>query len=128
MVSSVMQVVENLPTFFVRMHNPGLERRNCTSGQRIWRSAMSRRSKGALSAMAAQLRAAAAVATLESGQDSASATTLDIPGTCTSWVVYSEMKARWRCWWPDDGGDTLVRAHNSDLLPTFEPGAEVLNT
>ena len=76
---------------------------------------MSRRSKGALSAMAAQLRTAAAVAELERGRDSAFATTLDIPNTYTSWVVYSEMKARWRCWRPDASGDTLVRAHNSGL-------------
>ena len=55
----------------------------------------------------------AAVAELERGRDCASATTLDISGTYTSWVVYSEMKARWRCWRPDAGGDTLVRAHNS---------------
>jgi len=65
--------------------------------------------------MAAQLRAAAAEATLESGWDSASATTLDIPGILTSWVVYSEMRARWHCWWLDAGGDTLVRTHNSGL-------------
>ncbi len=25
------------------------------------------------------------------------------------------MNARWRCWRPDDGGDTLVRVDSSDL-------------
>ncbi len=47
------------------------------------------RSRGAPSAMAAQTRAVPAGAT--AGWDSASPTTFDIPGTYTSWFVYSEM-------------------------------------
>jgi hypothetical protein len=50
------------PTFFVIMHSPGLEWRACTCGQRIWRSAMSLRSRGNLSVMAAQTRRVPAVA------------------------------------------------------------------
>ncbi len=34
------------PTFCVMMRRPGLERRACTCGQRIWRRAMSLRSRG----------------------------------------------------------------------------------
>jgi hypothetical protein len=70
------------PTFCVMMHSPGLERRACTCGQRIWRRAISLRSRGDLSAMAAQARAVPATAT--AGRDRTSATTLDVPGTYTS--------------------------------------------
>ncbi len=69
---------------------------------------MSLRSSGDLSVMAAQTRAAPAAAA--TGRDSASATTLDVPGRYTSWLVYSEMKARWRCWRPEVSGETLWRA------------------
>ncbi len=34
------------PTFWVMMRSPGLERRACTCGQRIWRRAISLRSRG----------------------------------------------------------------------------------
>jgi hypothetical protein len=44
------------------------------------------------------------------GRDRASTTTFDVPGTYTSWLVYSEMNARWRCWKPEVGGETLLRA------------------
>jgi hypothetical protein len=44
------------------------------------------------------------------GLDSAFATTFDIPCTYTSWLVYSEMNARWHCWLPEVGSDTLLRA------------------
>jgi hypothetical protein len=57
--------------------------------------AISLRSRGDLSAMAAQTRAVPAAATAR--RDSSSATTLDVPGTCTSWLVYTEINARWRC-------------------------------
>jgi hypothetical protein len=53
---------------------------------------MSFRSRGNLSAMAAQTQVGPAAAT--AGRDRASATTFDIPGTYTSWFVYSEMNAR----------------------------------
>jgi hypothetical protein len=96
------------PTFCVMMRSPGLERRACTCGQRIWRRAMSLRSRGDLSAMAAQTRAVLAAAA--AGRDSASATKLDVPGRYTSWLLYSEMNARWRCWWPEVGSETLCRA------------------
>ncbi len=102
------------PTFCVMMHSPGLERRACTCGQRIWRRAMSLRSRGDLSAMDAQTRAVPAVA--DAGRDSASATPLDVPGTYTSWLVYSEMNARWRYWQPEVGGETLWRAKIKGLL------------
>jgi hypothetical protein len=101
------------PTFCVMMRSPGLERRACTCGQRIWRRAMSLRSRGDLSAMAAQTQAVPAAAA--TGRDSASATTLDVPGRYTSWLVYSEMKARWRCWQPEVGGETLCRAKTKGL-------------
>jgi hypothetical protein len=39
-----------------------------------------------------------------------SATTLDVPGTYTSLLVYSKMNARWCCWRPEVGGETLLRA------------------
>ena len=58
---------------------------------------MSRRSKGALFATAGQQGAATAAAIPEFGPDSASATTLDIPGMYTRQLVYSEMNARWHC-------------------------------
>ncbi len=108
-----VQVDESLmrsrsPTFCVMMHSPGLERRACTCGQRIWRRVISLRSRGDLSAMAAQTRAVPAVAAAR--RDSASATTLDLPGTYTSWLVYSEMNARWRCWRPEVGGETLLKS------------------
>jgi hypothetical protein len=96
------------PTFCVMMHSPGLEQRACTWGQRIWRRDISLRSRGDLSAMAAQTRAVPAAATAR--RESSSATTLDVPGTYTSWLVYSEMNARWRCWQPEVGGETLSRA------------------
>jgi hypothetical protein len=86
------------PTFCVMMRRPGLERRACTCGLRSWRRAISFRSRGDLSALAAQTRTVPAFAT-----------TLDVPGTYTSWVVYSEMNARWRCWRPEDGGEILLR-------------------
>jgi hypothetical protein len=54
-------------------------------------------------------------AVLEAGRDSAFAATLDIPGMYTKWMMYSEMNARWCCWRPDNGGDTLVRADSSGL-------------
>jgi hypothetical protein len=77
-----------LPTFYVMMRIPRLERRACTCGQRIWRRAISFRSRGALSAMAAQTRAVPAAAV------NASATTFYVPGMYTIWFVYSEMNAR----------------------------------
>ncbi len=70
---------------------------------------MSLRSKGALSAMAAQTGAAVA-AMPETGRESASAMTLDVPGTNTRMLGYSDMNARWRFLRPDVGGDTLLRA------------------
>jgi hypothetical protein len=97
-----------LPTFCVMMHSPGLERRACTWGQRIWRRAISLRSRGDLSAMAAQTQAFPAAATAR--RDSSSATTLDVPGTYTSWLVYSEINAMWRCGRPEVGGEILLRA------------------
>jgi hypothetical protein len=90
--------VEELPMrswstiFCVMMRKPGLEWRACTCGQRICLRAMSFRSRGNLSAMAAQTWVGPAAAT--AGRDSASATTFDIPGTYTSWFVYYEMNAR----------------------------------
>ncbi len=47
--------------------------------------------------------------------ESASATTLVVPGKYLSWLVYSEIKARWRCWRPEVGGETLCRAKISGL-------------
>jgi hypothetical protein len=70
---------------------------------------MSLRSRGNLSVMAAQTRAVLVAAA--AGWESPSATTLDVPGRYTSWLVYSEMKARWRCWQPegsDAGGRDAV--------------------
>jgi hypothetical protein len=96
------------PTFYVMMRSPGLERRACTCGQRIWHRAISLRSRVDLSAMAAQTWAVPVAAAV--GRDSASTTMLDVPGTYTSWLVYSEMNARWRCWRPEVGGETLLRA------------------
>ncbi len=61
--------------------------------QRIWRRAMSLRSRGDLSAMAAQTHSAPEAAPAAVWRDSASATTFAVPGRCTSWLVYSEMKA-----------------------------------
>jgi hypothetical protein len=84
------------PTFWVMMRSPGLERRACTCGKRIWLRAMSLRSRGDLSVMAAQTHSTPAAAA--AGRDRASATTIDVPGRYLSWLVYSEMKARWRCW------------------------------
>jgi hypothetical protein len=66
---------------------------------------MSLRSRGDLSVMTAQTQAVPAAAA--TGRDNAFATTLDVPGRYTSWLVYSEMKARWRCWPPEVGGETL---------------------
>jgi hypothetical protein len=66
------------------------------------------RSRGNLSLMAANTRAVPAATA--AGWDSASATTFDVPGTYTSWLVYSEMNAMWRCWQPEVGGETLLRA------------------
>jgi hypothetical protein len=66
------------------------------------------RSRGDLSAMAAQTRTVPAADA--AGWDSASATTLDAPGTYTSLLVYSEMNARWRCWRPEVGSETLLSA------------------
>ncbi len=40
---------------------------------------------------------------------------LTVPGKYLSWLVYSEMKARWRCWRPEVGGETLCRAKMSGL-------------
>ncbi len=57
------------PTFWVMMRSPGLERRVCTCGQRIWRRAMSLRSRGALLATAAQTHSAPAAAAA-AGRDS----------------------------------------------------------
>jgi hypothetical protein len=104
------------PTFCVMMRSPGLERRVCTCGQRIWRGATSLRSRGDLSAMAEQTQTVPAAAA--AGRDSASATTLDVPGRNTSWLVYSEMKARWRCWLPKVGGETLCRAKSKVYDPS----------
>ncbi len=81
---------------------------SCTCGQRIWRRAISFRSRGAPSAMAAQTQAVPAAAAAM--RDSASATTFDVPGTYTSWFVYSVMNARCRCWRPEVSGETLLRA------------------
>ncbi len=67
---------------------------SCTCGQRIWRRAMSLRSRGALSATAAQTHSATAATAAAAGRDSASATTLVVPGKYFSWLVYSEIKAR----------------------------------
>jgi hypothetical protein len=67
---------------------------------------MSLRSKGALSAMAPQTGAAMA-AMPETGRESASAMTLDVPGTKTKLLGYSDMNARWRCLRPDVSGDIL---------------------
>ncbi len=70
-VGGPVEVFENLeesqmrsrsPTFCVMMCRPGLERRACTCGQRIWRRAIA-------------------------GRDSASATTFDVPGTYTNQLV-----------------------------------------
>jgi hypothetical protein len=83
------------PTLCVMMRRPGLEHRASTCGQRIWRRAISFRSRGALSAVAAQTQAVPVVAAAR--RESVSATTFDIPGTYTSWFVYSEMNARCRC-------------------------------
>jgi hypothetical protein len=58
--------------------------------------------------MAAQTRTVPAAAA--AGRDSVSATTFDVPGKYTSWFVYSEMNARWHCWRPEVGGETLLRA------------------
>jgi hypothetical protein len=69
------------PTFCVIICIPVLKQIVCTRGQRIWQRAMSLRSKGALSAMAAQAGAAAAGAIPETGWERASAITLDVPGT-----------------------------------------------
>ncbi len=66
-------------TFCMKMRRPGLERRACTCGQRIWRRAISFMSRGDLSAMAVQTWAVPAVAA--AGQDSLSATTFDVHGT-----------------------------------------------
>jgi hypothetical protein len=44
------------------------------------------------------------------GRDSVSATTFEVHGTYTSWLVYSEMNAWWHCWQPEVGGETLLRA------------------
>jgi hypothetical protein len=95
-------------TFCVMMPRPGTEWRACTCEQRIWRRAISFGSRGTLSAMAAQTRAVPAAAA--AGRDNASATTFDVPGTYTSWFVYSEMNARRRCWRREVGGETPVRA------------------
>jgi hypothetical protein len=54
--------------------------------------AISFRSRGDLSAMAAKTQAGLAAAA--AGRDSVSATTFDVPGTYTSWFVYSKMNAR----------------------------------
>jgi hypothetical protein len=107
------------PTFCVMMRRPGLELRACTCGQRIWRKAISFKSRGDLSAMAAQTRMVPATAAAR--QDSASATTFDVPGTYTSWLVYSEMNARWHCWQPEVGGETLLRAKIKDLWKCLIP-------
>jgi hypothetical protein len=85
------------PTFCVTMRRPGLERRACTCGQRIWQRDISFRSRGALSAMAAQTWAVLAAAV--AGRDSGSATTFHAHGTYISWFVR-----------PEVGGETLLRA------------------
>jgi hypothetical protein len=95
-------------TLCVMMHRPGLQHRACTCEQRIWRRAISFRSRGALSAMAVQTRAVPAAAA--AWWDSESATKFDVPGTYTSWFVYSEMKAMCHCWRPEVGGEILLRA------------------
>jgi hypothetical protein len=56
--------------------------------------------------VAAQTHSAPAAAAV-AGRDSASATTLVVPGKYLSWLVYSEIKTRWRCWRPEVGGKTL---------------------
>jgi hypothetical protein len=71
--------------------------------------------KGALSVMAAQQEAAPVTAVPEVGRDHASTTTLDTPCIHTKKLVYSKINDRWRCWRPDDNGDTLVRADSSSL-------------
>jgi hypothetical protein len=96
-----------LPNFCVMMRRPGLEPRACTCGQRIWRRAISFRSRCALLAMAVQTRAVPEAAA--AGRDSESATTFDVLGTYTRWFVYSEMNARCLCWQPEVGGETLLR-------------------
>jgi hypothetical protein len=96
------------PTFCVMMHRPGLEWRACTCEQRIWQSAISFRPRGAQSAMAAQTRAVPVAAA--AGRDSPSAMTFDLPGTYTSWFVYSDMNARCLFWRPEVGSETQLRA------------------
>jgi hypothetical protein len=58
--------------------------------------------------MAVQTRMVPAAAA--AGQDSAYATTFDVPDKYTSWFMYSKINARWRCWRPEVGGETLLRA------------------
>ncbi len=43
----------------------------------------------------------------------------DVPGTNTRMLgyIYSDMNARWRCWWPDVGGDILLLAKIRGLRP-----------
>ena len=118
--------VARLPGWAVMMRSPGLERRVSTCRQRIWRRAMSLRSRGDLSAMAAQTRAAPAAAAAR--RDSASATTLDIPGRYTSWLVYSEMKARGRWLDPVEGKNQRFVIHPQLEGAALKPRAEVFYT
>ena len=46
----------------------------------------------------------------EGGRERESATTFAAPGVWRISDVNSEMYASWRCWWADQGGETLERA------------------
>ncbi len=78
----------------------------------------------------------AVAAMLEAGRESASAMTLDVPGTNTRMLGYSDMNARWRCWLPEVSGDTLLRAKIRGLWSVqkklersaFKSGAEMFDT
>ncbi len=85
--------------------------------------------------MAAQTGAAVA-AMPETGRESASAMTLDVPGTNTRMLVYFDMNARWRCWWPDFDGDRYpVEDENQRFVvgsklerSAFKSAAEMFDT
>jgi hypothetical protein len=68
---------------------------------------MSLRSKRILSVMAMQAGAAALAAMLEIG---GKCIRHDVPGANTRLLVYSDINARWCCWWLEGGSDTLLRA------------------
>ncbi len=46
----------------------------------------------------------------ETRQERASTTTLKVPGTNKTLLVYFNIYARWRCWRPDVGSNTLLSA------------------